>query len=171
MKVKCDCCGKEFVRRPSKVKAVNYCSKECRHNATHRTLVCDTCGVSFERLTCWGIFEHNFCCQECAKVFTSRRMTAYNEIHNPTAMTGSRREALRYARLGKSNKDTYEKTFGRHTHRVVAEQILGRPLRPGEVVHHIDGNKRNNNPENLMVFASQKEHTEWHAKHDKFWGR
>lgn len=171
MKVKCDTCGKEFDRRPSAVKAVNYCSKECRHKATHITLVCDTCGVSFERFVCWGVSEHNFCCRECANVFTSQRMTAYNEIHNPTAMTDSRREALRYARLGKGSKDTYEKTFGRHTHRIVAEQMLGRPLKPGEVVHHIDGNKRNNNPENLMVFASQKEHTEWHAEHDKFWGR
>lgn len=35
---------------------------------------------------------------------------------------------------------------------MVAERMLGRKLKPGEVVHHIDGNKRNNAPENLMVF-------------------
>lgn len=52
----------------------------------------------------------------------------------------------------------------------VAEQMLGRPLKKGEVVHHIDNNKRNNQPSNLMVFKSQKEHAKWHAEHDKKWG-
>lgn len=98
-------------------------------------------------------------------------MSQYNIAHNPEAMDASRKESLRNARLNKGAKDSYEKTYGRHTHRIVAEQILGRPLKPGEVVHHIDRNKRNNNPNNLMVFASQREHAEWHAKHDKFWGK
>ncbi|WP_045235088.1 HNH endonuclease signature motif containing protein [Deinococcus pimensis] len=43
-------------------------------------------------------------------------------------------------------------------HRLVAERMLGRPLRPGEVVHHVDGDKRNNNPENLRVLQSQQRH-------------
>lgn len=170
MIVKCDTCGKEFDRRPSKIKAANYCCKECRHKATHSVLTCDTCGKQFERFTCAGVFEHNFCCRECAKAFTGPRMTRYNIEHNPGAMTESRRGALRSSHLGKGEGKTYTKTYGRHTHRIVAEEKLGRPLKPGEVVHHIDGNKRNNNPENLMVFASQKEHAEWHAKHDNYWG-
>lgn len=41
-------------------------------------------------------------------------------------------------------------------HRVVAEQKLGRPLVAGEIVHHIDGNKRNNAPENLQVMTQSK---------------
>lgn len=50
-------------------------------------------------------------------------------------------------------------------HRVVAEKMLGRPLRPGEVVHHKDGDKHNNDPENLMIFKSQKEHVKYHIEH------
>ena len=43
-------------------------------------------------------------------------------------------------------------------HRFVMEQHLGRYLEPGEVVHHIDGDKSNNRIENLQLFASQAEH-------------
>lgn len=167
MRVKCDYCGKIFNRRPSEIKAENYCCKSHRHLAKYILCKCDTCGKQFEKPVCWGVFEHNFCSRECTKVFTSKRMTEYNVEHNPEAMTESRRKALRNARLGTGEGKTYTKTFGRHTHRIVAEQMLGRLLKPGEVVHHIDRNKRNNEPSNLMVFPSQKEHAEWHAKHDK----
>lgn len=39
-------------------------------------------------------------------------------------------------------------------HIVVAEQKIGRPLNPGEQVHHIDGNKTNNDPANLEVLSN-----------------
>lgn len=43
-------------------------------------------------------------------------------------------------------------------HRIVMEQLLGRYLEPQEVVHHIDENKQNNNPENLKLYPSESEH-------------
>lgn len=77
-------------------------------------------------------------------------------------------QKLRNAKLCKGHNDrTYEKTFGVHTHRLVAEKMIGRKLRKGEVVHHMDGNKRNNNPSNLKVFANQAEHARWHKEHDR----
>lgn len=74
---------------------------------------------------------------------------------------------------------TYRKLFQRHEHRVVAEQMLGRSLRPGEIVHHIDGNKHNNDPSNLQVMTQSahiREHffpdaqpIEWNGR--TFWPR
>ena len=43
-------------------------------------------------------------------------------------------------------------------HRLVVEQKIGRHLQPNEVVDHIDGNTRNNHPDNLRVFQSNAEH-------------
>ena len=43
-------------------------------------------------------------------------------------------------------------------HRVAAEAALGRPLEPGEVVHHVNGDRGNNSPENLQVMRSQGHH-------------
>lgn len=43
-------------------------------------------------------------------------------------------------------------------HRLVQEKKIGRLLLRSEVVHHIDGNRVNNEPENLQHFATNAEH-------------
>ena len=43
-------------------------------------------------------------------------------------------------------------------HRLVMEKKLGRYLLPGEVVHHKDDDRANNDPDNLEVFSSNAEH-------------
>lgn len=43
-------------------------------------------------------------------------------------------------------------------HRLVMEKMIGRYLLPKEVVHHKDGNKLNNSPENLQLFSENSEH-------------
>lgn len=49
-------------------------------------------------------------------------------------------------------------------HRRVMELIIGRPLLPTEIVHHIDGDKTNNAPENLLLLSGQSEHMRLHGR-------
>lgn len=48
-------------------------------------------------------------------------------------------------------------------HILVAENILGRLLKEEEVVHHINKRRDDNNPSNLMVFATQRDHALYHS--------
>ena len=137
--LKCDWCSGDISRYPSQVKNKNFCSRECMNK------------YASKKFNPEGYKYRNF-------KMNSDRFKEMNLKLNPTRMTLETRTKLRVSRLGKGEGKTYEKTFGRHTHRVIAEQKIKRELIKGEVVHHIDGDKRNNSPNNLMVFSSQKEH-------------
>ena len=43
-------------------------------------------------------------------------------------------------------------------HVLVMERVLGRPIQPGEIVHHIDGNRSNNDESNLHLCRNHAEH-------------
>lgn len=47
-------------------------------------------------------------------------------------------------------------------HVLVAEQSMGRPLADLECVHHVNGDRDDNRPENLWIFATVGKHTAFH---------
>lgn len=137
---------------------------------------CQRCNPSRKRT---GEFRK---CQECAKEFyaaawqlrdTARRQGTY-------CSTECRHKAMRLLSAKPENKwlnhngyvmawapDHPRASRGRVLeHILVVEQVLGRPLEPGEQVHHKDGNKQNNAPENLQVMSAS-EHKRHHLK--EYW--
>jgi hypothetical protein len=91
--------------------------------------------------------------------FNAWRAQKNAEISRETAW--KRGNALRGSGMGKG----YLKLLGRHAHRVIAEtMLLDRELFPGEVVHHINGDKHDNRPQNLEVLPSQAVHASIHGR-------
>jgi hypothetical protein len=118
---------------------------------------------------------HDFTCVVCGEPFKARMRTTRKQQYcsksciwkgtkgsefNARIARGS--ALARGSRTRGSGTRGYVKVGGRHEHRIVAEKMLGRPLRSGEVVHHIDENKHNNAPENLSVI-SRAQHMQEHG--------
>ena len=72
-----------------------------------------------------------------------KKRDGYIEIYSPTHPNANSRHCV------------YE-------HQLVAEKMIGRYLKKGEVVHHLDFNKSNNDPANLLVLT-KSEHTKLHG--------
>lgn len=148
----CDWCGKPFERYESQTVGKKYvfCSRQCLWSFSSKELNP----------------EKYVCLKDLSAV--SQHLSELNSQLNPTRMTAEVRAKIRHSRLGKGNGISYGKLYGRHEHRVVAEKILGRPLKADEVVHHMDFNKRNNAAWNNMIFSSQSDHAKYHAQLNAF---
>ena len=102
----------------------------------------------------------NFCNNECRKRFYDKRRRL--DSHGYVVICAPDDYPWKEGRLG----------AGRHIreHIYKAAKVLGRPLRKGEVVHHIDCNKSNNANSNLLI-CSQAYHKSLHARMGDAWAR
>lgn len=75
----------------------------------------------------------------------------YGGLNSRNTKNGGKNKCARgYIVVGRYHPDNpHERTVYEHT--LVMEKYLGRPMLPGELVHHIDDNKSNNNIENLYL--------------------
>lgn len=93
---------------------------------------------------------------------TSQRKSCSRECGNKL---GGLKRALASEENYNLNNQYQRQTARQHKyeHRVVMERVLGRSLSRDEQVHHINGNKLDNRPANLLVL-SNKDHQALHRE-------
>ncbi len=119
---------------------------------------CITCGKPAKRIWCSQKCnaitrkkgKYNIC-NHCGKSFYLRQSEIYKGSGRFCSMDCRKNYFL-------INRTGYIKIKGRYAHRIAMELAIGRELLPSEVVHHIDGNKRNNDISNLILFKTNSEH-------------
>lgn len=146
-------CNKDF---ESDSKLSKYCSRSCYNKAKSMRYrsrlsfnkICIYCKTSF-------ITKHKdaeYCSSKCVSRGTANKKKKYIDI--PDCLENSSRKIdkkIGYVRVY-APMHHEANTWGYvYEHRLIAEQIIGRELTKDEIVHHKNGKRWDNRPENLEV--------------------
>jgi hypothetical protein len=152
--LKCENCGVDIQRRKGAERKHVYCSRECYWKSDYRsqlaaqrnyasnpnarqTRPCANCGVEVTRYVSAG--QKNFYCSR----------GCHNE-HRRRAQI--RHDGYVLVLVGRGAPGA-TKSGHIFEHRKVMQDMLGRPLLPAENVHHKNGVKDDNRPENLELWS------------------
>lgn len=146
----CKTCGKVFY--PLSGAKNIYCSKVCHDVGQRKGRVpatCEVCGKSFEMKPSQALaWTGKFCSHECQG--RSRWQRPLDRMHN------GKPALLNHGGYVKVWEPTHP--HGRSgwvlEHRLVAEREIGRYLVTEEQVHHVNGDKQDNQPENLEIMLA-----------------
>lgn len=154
----CAHCGKDFYRRKNEaLKGRRFCSQPCKAagTITQVTNTCEKCGVEFQVFK--SLAHQRFCSRICEK--STRIARPLDREHNGRP---ARINNYGYVMLWEpEHPGAFHGWFPEH--RLVVEQRIGRHLLTDEHVHHINGVKDDNRPENLQVLG-HSEHSVITAK-------
>lgn len=150
--VACVVCGKEFYRKAFQIKDGTgfCCSKPCKDAWQARNAVtrpCPWCGKEFTTSPSQAK-RVRFCSWECQ--IEGRSKTAIDRWHNGRRV---RKNDDGYLMVYQPDHPSAYKDGWMLEHRLVAEQTIGRALTPDEHVHHVNGVKDDNTPDNLAVLS------------------
>ena len=157
----CSRCGKKFhiLNKNSKEE---FCSLICKQRYIHEQLNQPALPVSNKCFVCGKEIKDKHNVYHDGKVMATCSKEC--QFIAKASFSGDNR---RYE-LYKPNEPGAKKNGNIPLQKYVAQRmVLGRPLRDGEVVGHIDGTKYNNLPNNLIVFASNSDMTQYVATADK----
>lgn len=158
----CRCCQNTFALIPSRVRrdAGIFCSRKCYRDFKRRQVkcVCLNCSKSFmKQLYHADHSKQHFCSMSCRNQFWIGKA-------HPRWRGGRGIDCYGYIQVNDPKRGrVYE-------HTLIAERVLGRRLKPKEIVHHINGKRTDNQNSNLLV-CLQGYHQALHGRMSQLYQR
>lgn len=144
----CSACRKEFQPRKDSQKT---CSEACAHlskRAERPFVDCVVCGTPLPK---YRKRSQRYCSKNCE--LSNRRFGGFTHGRIGDVRNGP--SGYQVVKVGKGAAGAMKHGWMLR-HRYVMKQVLGRPLEPHERVHHKNGDRADNRPENLELWKVKK---------------
>jgi hypothetical protein len=146
--IPCVVCGAPFYRGPGDIRRNRQlCSTACSAESQRKPAVVKECGTCGKTLT---LKPSQAAIRYCSKVCEGKARTLYplDRVHNGRP---ARKVRGGYVLLWEPDHPNRSMKGWQYEHRLVAEATVGRLLNSDEDVHHLNGIKDDNRPDNLQV--------------------
>lgn len=148
----CEWCRREYRPWGKERDSSRWCSRDCQaafHESRRTYRSCEYCGKRFSiKPSQLHNITGRWCSRPCSTAATMKRPTG--RMHNGKPAVFDRQG---YVRVFQPDAPGAAPGGWIQEHRYIAQVELGRPLVAGEHVHHINGKKDDNRPENLQVMT------------------